>query len=166
MQYTTYSRYDWILRGCFIRISKIHLYAIHNTSVPFAYITPVVLSGFQRYICMQYTTLNIFINGINVLFYQDFKDTFVCNTQPFWWRNGMIGGCFIRISKIHLYAIHNTCKVNGSRNYVVLSGFQRYICMQYTTRWRYTKFVEMLFYQDFKDTFVCNTQHTWQVNDR
>ena len=56
---------------------------------------------------MQYTTFGAFMPQRLVLFYQDFKDTFVCNTQR---REGIIDSrdsCFIRISKIHLYAIHN-----------------------------------------------------------
>ena len=69
-----------------------------------------------------------------MLFYQDFKDTFVCNTQPCAVVALCACGCFIRISKILLYAIHNN---NVFRNV------------------RAT-----LFYQDFKDTFVCNTQPT------
>ena len=71
----------------------------------------VVLSGFQRYFCMQYTTELDKMEQAAKLFYQDFKDTFVCNTQP----------CFaaLRIAV------------------VVLSGFQRYFCMQYTTHQGY-----------------------------
>ena len=68
----------------------------------------------------------------SLLFYQDFKDTFVCNTQPE--------------------------KVAYVRVEVVLSGFQRYFCMQYTTLLGHTLPSTLLFYQDFKDTFVCNTQ--------
>ena len=92
----------------------------------------VVLSGFQRYICMQYTTPRVEDIGIAWLFYQDFKDTFVCNTQRFHLHHLMLLGCFIRISKIHLYAIHNRVMLHH--------------------------LIIMLFYQDFKDTFVCNTQ--------
>ena len=67
--------------GCFIRISKILLYAIHNKRGVYY--------------------------DVDELFYQDFKDTFVCNTQ--------------------LIASTDICII------VVLSGFQRYFCMQYTT---------------------------------
>ena len=92
----------------------------------------VVLSGFQRYFCMLYTTsLSRSANGL-MLFYQDFKDTFVCNTQPGVIFFNSLPSCFIRISKILLYAIHN---------------HQPRSCQG---TW--------LFYQDFKDTFVCNTQ--------
>ena len=68
-----------------------------------------------------------------MLCYQDFKDTFVCNTQQ--WDEFISGG------------------------EVVLSGFQRYFCMQYTTHKHSNYNEDGLCYQDFKDTFVCNTQH-------
>ena len=56
---------------------------------------------------MQYTTHSQPLALVRSLFYQDFKDTFVCNTQ--------------RMTDEEL------------DNLVVLSGFQRYFCMQYTT---------------------------------
>ena len=56
---------------------------------------------------MQYTTRKNEVSQKGMLFYQDFKDTFVCNTQR------------------QLPARFAIC--------VVLSGFQRYFCMQYTT---------------------------------
>ena len=132
MQYTTLACVTAQCVCCFIRISKIHLYAIHNTESWRYRNCVVVLSGFQRYICMQYTTLSPAPPHATWLFYQDFKDTFVCNTQqsdaaPFDYN-------------------------------VVLSGFQRYICMQYTTSQTTLNQQIKLFYQDFKDTFVCNTQ--------
>ena len=145
------------LASCFIRISKILLYAIHNDEKKlnaeielfyqdfkdtFVCNTQhgcttctgygVVLSGFQRYFCMQYTTKVHWRSNRNWLFYQDFKDTFVCNTQQ-------------RKLLCHLV-------------FVVLSGFQRYFCMQYTTLRYNRRKCSKLFYQDFKDTFVCNTQ--------
>ncbi len=56
---------------------------------------------------MQYTTVwDVEVTGEG-LFYQDFKDTFVCNTQPTHLLGFMADSCFIRISKILLYAIHN-----------------------------------------------------------
>ena len=95
-------------------------------------ITLVVLSGFQRYFCMQYTTrISTFWKG-RALCYQDFKDTFVCNTQRWHWPPIWMLCCVIRISKILLYAIHN-------REW--LKNLHAWLC-----------------YQDFKDTFVCNTQ--------
>ena len=94
---------------------------------------PVVLSGFQRYFCMQYTTYPYSLIRKYWLCYQDFKDTFVCNTQP-------------------------TASASVSLP-VVLSGFQRYFCMQYTTADLVGGHPLALCYQDFKDTFVCNTQH-------
>ena len=107
MQYTTHSRHNWSTCSCVIRISKILLYAIHNsTSEPYGH-SCVVLSGFQRYFCMQYTTH--------------------ANPLP------IPPCCVIRISKILLYAIHNFCCDVISPMCVVLSGFQRYFCMQYTT---------------------------------
>ena len=96
------------LGGCFIRISKILLYAIHN--------------------------MGSRLRGEGRLFYQDFKDTFVCNTQHLTRISFISGSCFIRISKILLYAIHNTKATISKPAEVVLSGFQRYFCMQYTTR--------------------------------
>ena len=118
--------------SCFIRISKILLYAIHNSRPP----------------CYCY----------QALFYQDFKDTFVCNTQPIIFRTYSNQRCFIRISKILLYAIHNEVQIGRHIVKVVLSGFQRYFCMQYTTNAQTHNSTSELFYQDFKDTFVCNTQ--------
>ena len=99
----------------------------------------VVLSGFQRYFCMQYTTHNLSTEHLRKLFYQDFKDTFVCNTQQF--------------HKL----VHQIP--------VVLSGFQRYFCMQYTTQNKELLEITTLFYQDFKDTFVCNTQLSSSIGD-
>ena len=93
--------------SCFIRISKILLYAIHNIPLLFYHLL--------------------------TLFYQDFKDTFVCNTQHADSAYAALQCCFIRISKILLYAIHNWVRQDGASSKVVLSGFQRYFCMQYTT---------------------------------
>ena len=81
---------------------------------------------------MQYTTTERLATLDPVLFYQDFKDTFVCNTQLCSDPLALPIRCFIRISKILLYAIHN--------NVFVGLDFSQ------------------LFYQDFKDTFGCNTQ--------
>ena len=81
---------------------------------------------------MQYTTERIWPTITIKLFYQDFKDTFVCNTQLYQRGKLFHESCFIRISKILLYAIHNSVSSE--------------IC------------TGLLFYQDFKDTFVCNTQ--------
>ena len=153
-----WSEWEEYSYGCFIRISKILLYAIHNRCHLGVCTGVVVLSGFQRYFCMQYTTLRQQCTGIGRLFYQDFKDTFVCNTQHCLGISPYKLSCFIRISKILLYAIHNYFAMVVFRNRVVLSGFQRYFCMQYTTtQERFINDVP-LFYQDFKDTFVCNTQ--------
>ena len=143
---------------CFIRISKILLYAIHNLSWLFTSWPVVVLSGFQRYFCMQYTTNYALSTGKAGLFYQDFKDTFVCNTQLSSLLSYSWLCCFIRISKILLYAIHNMNWEFVTMPNVVLSGFQRYFCMQYTTSRTCCSLSFKLFYQDFKDTFVCNTQ--------
>ena len=119
----------------------------------------VVLSGFQRYFCMQYTTAGEPITKKELLCCQDFKDTFVCNTQHLIWFRFALLCCVVRISKILLYAIHNTT-INGKRAFgVVLSGFQRYFCMQYTTAASDIQGDRLLCCQDFKDTFVCNTQH-------
>ena len=118
--------------SCVIRISKILLYAIHNTREYYFIKGYVVLSGFQRYFCMQYTTKRRVILYPLWLCYQDFKDTFVCNTQLL----------FVKKKGIA----------------VVLSGFQRYFCMQYTTVLCAESLRFRLCYQDFKDTFVCNTQ--------
>ena len=119
----------------------------------------------------------------SLLFYQDFKDTFVCNTQLAT-QNPCEGcNCFIKISKILLYAIHNRRWWLWGSFRVVLSRFQRYFCMQYTTCQSDGLFLTgcfiriskillyaihnpsssprwccALFYHDFKDTFVCNTQ--------
>ena len=74
-----------------------------------------------------------------MLCYQDFKDTFVCNTQQANERAALAVGCVIRISKILLYAIHN-------------NGYLKTLALR-------------LCYQDFKDTFVCNTQPIIGVAD-
>ena len=132
---------------------------------------------------MQYTTSPSNILRAGTLFYQDFKDTFVCNTQLIASSNSkafvvlsgfqryfcmqyttssegsrLSASCFIRISKILLYAIHNLQGQSPQGAPVVLSGFQRYFCMQYTTYHIRILQKHQLFYQDFKDTFVCNTQ--------
>ena len=164
MQYTTlfWERIRGL--GCFIRISKILLYAIHNEFDALSGDTSVVLSGFQRYFCMQYTTARVYDKACVKLFYQDFKDTFVCNTQLLDIRGDLSQSCFIRISKILLYAIHNTLSTHPPLLYVVLSGFQRYFCMQYTTRRRRWRSGRRLFYQDFNEQFVCkSTKNKWNM---
>ena len=120
---------------CVIRISKILLYAIHNPCRSIWSARWVVLSGFQRYFCMQYTTNWHFLRLRALLCYQDFKDTFVCNTQQLPKHRSHENSCVIRISKILLYAIHNSSILTMVSLNVVLSGFQRYFCMQYTTGW-------------------------------
>ena len=142
-----------ITEGCVIRISKILLYAIHNLLCRDLYLVVVVLSGFQRYFCMQYTTSSAELEKHCQLCYQDFKDTFVCNTQLRGLLSLVIQRCVIRISKILLYAIHNYKQSVLLRTKVVLSGFQRYFCMQYTTDNNATPAKVMLCYQDFKEQF-------------
>ena len=117
----------------------------------------VVLSGFQRYFCMQYTTSILNSTLPPLLCYQDFKDTFVCNTQRIGLYIVLLFCCAIRISKILLYAIHNErmCRVGDS--WVVLSGFQRYFCMQYTTWAGELVDTSTLCYQDFKERFDCKS---------
>ena len=139
-------------------ISKILLYAIHNLVRVLVKRLHVVLSGFQRYICMQYTTIVEIGELGSLLFYQDFKDTFGCNTQRLHRLLQHPRRRFIRISKILLYAIHNTWVWTSKKVGVVLLGFQRYFCVQYTTSSSRSFHVARLFYHDFKDTFVCNTQ--------
>ncbi len=81
---------------------------------------------------MQYTTLIIILYCGQMLFYQDFKDTFVCNTQHA--RMAILDekSCFIRISKILLYAIHNHSNL--------------------------LSLIKGLFYQDFNEQFEGYTQ--------
>ena len=143
---------------CVIRISKILLYAIHNNICPGEVFDSVVLSGFQRYFCMQYTTVIEGPYEVKLLCYQDFKDTFVCNTQPRRNQRCKAVGCVIRISKILLYAIHNQTVRKTIKVCVVLSGFQRYFCMQYTTQLVRFSLSNMLCYQDFKDLLYYTTQ--------
>ena len=112
---------------------------------------------------MQYTTERFEVSCFRMLFYQDFKDTFVCNTQRYAYDTTKRPCCFIRISKILLYAIHNFDLLLVLPRLVVLSGFQRYFCMQYTTSSKLLPSIAWLFYQDFKDTFVCNTQRNSYV---
>ena len=118
---------------------------------------PIVLSGFQRYFCMQYTTFSNIRMTFIMLFYQDFKDTFVCNTQPGRYVPLKAISCFIRISKILLYAIHNSASMQRPSACVVSSGFQRYFCMQYTTQMPGQKMLVELFYQDFNEQFCCKS---------
>ena len=132
MQYTTHRKVCKDCRSCVIRISKILLYAIHNEELVYPPQLP--------------------------LCYQDFKDTFVCNTQLNGLERALTDCCVIRISKILLYAIHNSSSTRRCNPRVVLSGFQRYFCMQYTTLYDPIHRKAALCYQDFKDTFVCNTQ--------
>ena len=118
----------------------------------------VVLSGSQRYFCMQYTTSKPLHDLHRMLCYQDFKDTFVCNTQ-----HSLIAflvqlRCVIRISKILLYAIHNDWVRLDLLSAVVLSGFQRYFCMQYTTSSIAVPPPFVLCYQDFNEQFEGYTQ--------
>ena len=72
---------------------------------------------------MLYTTAADGFGSIAKLFYQDFKDTFVCYTQPKREKLNRGNCCFIRILKILLYAIHNPRNCAGLPEYVVLSGF-------------------------------------------
>ena len=142
-------------RCCFIWISKIHLYAIHNSSAPSGLSALVVLSGFQRYFCMQYTTEF----GANCmrqrLFYQDFKDTFVCNTQRGIWRFTTWMCCFIRISKILLYAIHNAVLPAAKIGVVVLSGFQWTICCKGIKKSWNLQIYEKIFWYFRKKNYFC-----------
>ena len=114
---------------------------------------------------MQYTTSMPCMRRIMMSFYQDFKDTFVCNTQRLHRLLQHPRRRFIRISKILLYAIHNTWVWTSKKVGVVLLGFQRYFCVQYTTSSSRSFHVARLFYQDFKDTFVCNTQPNVGTSD-
>ena len=107
---------------------------------------------------MQYTTMDSMCFILLWLFYLDFKDTFVCNTQHILLALFHVASCFIKISKILLYAIHNSSVMVITILPVVLSGFQRYFCMQYITVVIEYLHDCWLCYQDFKDTFVCNTQ--------
>ena len=56
---------------------------------------------------MQYTTHISLRADIDELCCQDFRDTFVCNTQRLSPPAISLLRCFIMISKILLYAIHN-----------------------------------------------------------
>ena len=106
---------------------------------------------------MLYTTsLSRSANGL-MLFYQDFKDTFVCNTQPADFNRGTKARCFIKISKILLYAIHNGPSPAITTRCVVLSGFQRYFWMQYTTVDGTATPSLSLFYQDVNEQFCCKS---------
>ena len=100
---------------------------------------------------MQYTTYEGALKRAFPLCYQDFKDTFVCNTQPLINETYHFSCCVIRISKILLYAIHNNVNLFILAILVVLSGFQRYFCMQYTTCVVYDLPLNVLCYQDFKE---------------
>ena len=138
-------------------ISKILLYAIHNDLRPWRESGAVVLSWFQRYFCMQYTTSSSSPPAPTPSFYQDFKDTFVCNTQLRSCSRTATMRCFIMISKILLYAIHNLAETITDALQIVLSWFQRYFCMQYTTSSSRSFHVERLFYQDVNEQFCCKS---------
>ena len=72
---------------------------------------------------MLYTTIVRSFRSDVKLFYQDFKDTFVCYTQHSNRFAIRFFRCFIRILKILLYAIHNQDAISVCRPAVVLSGF-------------------------------------------
>ena len=158
MQYTTPRAECNLPSSCFIRISKILLYAIHNPCLLWRSVLLLFYQDFKdTFVCntqlrcfliiganscfiriskiLLYAIHNTIVIVIDFLklFYQDFKDTFVCNTQPALASTAGTASCFIRISKILLYAIHNLPCSAFSHVRVVLSGFQRYFCMQYTT---------------------------------
>ena len=65
--------------------------------------------------------------------------------------------CFIWISKILLYAIHNLRCIHATKARVVLSGFQRYFWMQYTTVDGTATPSLSLFYQDVNEQFCCKS---------
>ena len=108
MQYTTHWAIHSLPNCCFIRISKILLYAIHNSRL-----SAGTSAG---------------------LFYQDFKDTFVCNTQ-------------------------HTCRALLV-DFVVLSGCQWTIWRIYTTPLKSGANAVGLFYQDVNEQFEGYTQRT------
>ena len=106
---------------------------------------------------MQYTTNVPPRRKPPTLCYQDFKDTFVCNTQLNHKTLQRQMRCVIRISKILLYAIHNYSNRRLLQFKVVLSGFQRYFCMQYTTYKKRFQVPYVLCYQDFNEQFDCKS---------
>ena len=67
-----------------------------------------------------------------MLFYQDFKDTFVCNTQHV---TTTLQRYKVVLSGFQRYFCmqYTTFTLQVYKDQVVLSGFQRYFCMQYTT---------------------------------
>ena len=69
----------------------------------------------------------------DMLFYQDFNEQLEGYTQLSGGVYSTLGGCFIRISMNNSKDIHNWALGLRSMSQVVLSGFQRYFCMQYTT---------------------------------
>ena len=84
----------------------------------------VVLSGFQRYFCMQYTTIEYNFGDGVWLFYQDFNEQFEGYTQLLCIARKSLQRCFIRISMNNLKDIHNAQVESNFREMVVLSGFQ------------------------------------------
>ena len=147
---------------CFIRISMNNLKDIHNLHVKGVDISKVVLSGFQWTIWRIYTTSSIISTSWTMLFYQDFNEQFEGYTQLGFGRSCRALCCFIRISMNNLKDIHNFWVGFCAWLLVVLSGFQWTIWRIYTTSTQPQTSTRTLFYQDFKDTFVCNTQHQRQ----
>ena len=124
----------------------------------------VVLSGFQWTIWRIYTTQIGIVIHFPALFYQDFNEQFEGYTQHI--IVVLVQGrcCFIRISMNNLKDIHNLSDLCIVVCIVVLSGFQWTIWRIYTTVAHGWESARRLFYQDFKDTFVCNTQlYTWVI---
>ena len=137
---------------------------------------------------MQYTTYPRLWLRPPTLFYQNFKDTFVCNTQlalglsiRFWCcfiRISMIlldaihncrrhsvwkhSGCVIRISKILLDAIHNLIVSLFPCWEVVLSGFQWTICLQkYRKNRKYANLHEIILI--FQKKALPLQQQIWRI---
>ena len=118
---------------CFIRISMNNLKDIHNSNRDCDTLSCVVLSGFQWTIWRIYTTYYCCVGTGEMLFYQDFNEQFEGYTQLVRFVHCSLHCCFIRISMNNLKDIHNCCARLRISSPVVLSGFQRYFCMQYTT---------------------------------
>ena len=86
---------------------------------------------------MQYTTTSLIQAPELPLYYQDFKDTFVCNTQH---EDSVVivrVSCIIRISKILLYAIHNMLNRTENDSKLYYQDFNENLLQKYRKNRKY-----------------------------
>ena len=93
---------------------------------------------------MQYTTTSLIQAPELPLYYQDFKDTFVCNTQH---EDSVVivrVSCIIRISKILLYAIHNMLNRTENDSKLYYQDFNENLLQKYRKNRKYANLYESI----------------------